>query len=84
MKVQIEGQLYLESDERQFVIKQYNGKVDDKGKELFQAKGYFSSIEGAIKHLVKMKLMESTSTTLGELLREIESIKGYIESKVTI
>jgi len=84
MKVQIEGQLYLESDERQFVLKQYNGKTDDKGKELFQSKGYFSSIEGAIKHLVKMKLMDSTSSTLSELLREIENIKAYIESKITI
>lgn len=84
MKVQIEGNLYLESDERQFVLKQYNGKIDDKGKELFQAKGYFSSIEGALKHIVKMKLMDSTVATLSELLREVNEIKSYIESKVNI
>ncbi|WP_044648328.1 hypothetical protein [Paenibacillus terrae] len=89
MKIQIEGSLYLESDGMQFILKQYTGKttlVKLTGKEAEQYKthGYFSTVEGALKKVVKMKVMESTATTIGELLKELEGIRQYIESKVTI
>ena len=84
MKVQIEGQLYLESDGMQFIIKEYSGKQDKAGNDLYKTHGYYSSVEGAIKGLVKKKIMESTAATLLELLGEVEGIKAYIESKVNI
>jgi hypothetical protein len=88
MKVCIENNLYLESDERQFVLKEYTGKqsVGKNGEvtDLFKTIGYYTDIRAAINKLVQMKIMESTSTTLGELLAEVESIRGYIESKVTV
>ncbi|MEC1157123.1 MazG nucleotide pyrophosphohydrolase domain-containing protein [Cytobacillus horneckiae] len=36
MKVQIEDNLYLELDDKCFVIKEYTGKEDNKGKALFK------------------------------------------------
>ncbi|KAF6636554.1 hypothetical protein [Paenibacillus polymyxa] len=89
MKIKIEGSLYLESDGMQFILKQYNGKMSvakDTGKETEQYKthGYFSTVKGALEKVVKMKVMDSTATTLGELLKELEGIRQYIESKVTI
>ncbi|RUT48548.1 hypothetical protein EJP82_00975 [Paenibacillus anaericanus] len=84
MKVLIEDNLYLESDEKQFVIKKYSGKVDRDGKEQFQPKGYFSSIEGALNHLVKMKIKESTASTLSELVRDIQEIKAWISREIGV
>lgn len=84
MKVQIEGQLYLESDGMQFILREYNGKQDKAGNDIYKTHGYYSSVEVAIKGLVKKKVMESTAATLSELLREVESIKAYIESKINV
>lgn len=82
MKVHIEKNIYLESDDRQFIIKEYTGKTDKNGTELFITHGYFSSIKSALKHLVKMKIKESTATTLKELIDDINKIHLYIESKI--
>lgn len=87
MKVQIENNLYLESDGMQFILKEYTGKTREvKGEEIEQSKthGYFSSISSALKHVVKMKIMDSTAQTLGELLQEVKGIREYIESKVNV
>ena len=85
MKVQIENNLYLESDSMQFIVKEYTGNftTDKKtGKEIEQYKthGYFPNVEFALKHYLKMKVMESTAQTLGELLQDIRRIREYIES----
>ena len=87
MKVHIENSIYLESDGTQFILKEYTGKTTEvKGKEIEQYKthGYFSSISGALNKVTKMKVMDSTAQTLGELLQEVEGIREYIESKVTV
>lgn len=88
MKVNIEGNLYLESDGMQFVLKDYTGKTyqDKKGKETeaYNTLGYFSTVQSAMRHLVKMKLMQSTATTLNELLQDVERIREYIESRVSV
>ncbi|ANY69737.1 hypothetical protein BBD42_27025 [Paenibacillus sp. BIHB 4019] len=82
MKVQIEGNLYIEHDGRQFIIKQYTGKLDSKGSEAYAAIGYYTKLEFAIKRLVQLKISESTAATLRELLTEVESIGEYIRSKI--
>ncbi|MCA1029280.1 hypothetical protein LCM23_25035 [Cytobacillus kochii] len=82
MKVNIEGNLYLESDDKCFVIKEYTGKEDNKGKALFKTFGYFPTVEQAMKKLVQMKIKQSNALTLIELVREIEGINQYIQSKL--
>lgn len=88
MKVQIENNLYIESDGMQFILKQYNGKqtIDKDGKatDQYKALGYFPDVAGALKKVVKMKVMDSTARTLSELLTEVKGIREDIESKVTI
>ncbi|CAM5794690.1 hypothetical protein [Brevibacillus borstelensis] len=83
MKVQIEDNLYLESDGLQFIIKEYSGKEDSLGRPLYKAHGYFSGVGQAVKHLIKMKVMESTAQTLSELCQDILRIERYIESKLS-
>lgn len=86
MKVNIEGNVFLESDGNQFIIKKYTGKVytDKNGKETeaYDTLGYFNQLKHALGHLVRMKIMESTANTLQELIEEIKQIELFIESKV--
>lgn len=87
MKVCIENNLYIESDGIQFILKQYTGKQqvkeDGSTTDLYKTRGYFPTIASALNHVVKMKIMDSTASTLSELITEVESIRAYIESKVT-
>jgi len=87
MKVHIENNLYIESDERQFILKEYTGKQsfdkDGKATDLYKTHGYFPDVAGALNKVVKMKIMDSTAQTLSELLAEVKGIREYIESKVT-
>ena len=85
MKVQIEGKLYLESDGTQYILREYTGRTqfkDGKEYEHFITKGYFSSIEGALKKLVKMKIMDSTAADLKSLLQEIKEIYDDLKLKL--
>ncbi|WP_145413766.1 hypothetical protein [Paenibacillus xylanexedens] len=88
MKIQIEENLFIESDSMQFIIKEYTGKqtVGEGGKvtENYKTHGYYSDVKSCLNKIVKMKVMDSTATTLSELLEEVNGIKEYIESKVTI
>jgi hypothetical protein len=89
MKVQIENNLYIESDSLQYIIKEYTGKVstDEKtGKEteLYNTLGYYTNVKSCVKHILNMKIKESTASTLSELLEDVKRIESYIESKVAI
>lgn len=89
MKVHIEDNLYLESDGMQFIIKEYTGNIykDKKtGKETesFNTHGYFNSVQSACRHLLKIKLMESTATDLKTLLQGVQEIREWIEAKVSV
>jgi hypothetical protein len=84
MKVQIEGNLYLESDERQFILKEYTGKQDKDGKETFKIHGYYGSIHQALKGYTTMKIKQSTAVTLSELVLDVNRIETHIKSKISI
>lgn len=68
----------------QFIIKEYNGKKDATGRELYKTHGYFPSVQSAVKHLVKMKVMQSTAQTLSELHQDALRIEQYVESQLTV
>lgn len=79
MKVQIEENLYIESDSNQFIIKEYTGNVDKDGKELFKTVGYYTCVKDCLKRYMTLKIKESTATTLTELREDIIRIEQYIE-----
>ncbi|MED4172627.1 hypothetical protein P4631_09280 [Halalkalibacterium halodurans] len=81
MKVKIEDNLYIEGDGRQYTLKQYTGKKSSEGREDYVIHGYFGTIESAVKKVVKLKISESTASTLAELVDEIKRIRNYVESK---
>lgn len=86
MKIQIENKLYIESDDRQFIIKKYTGTFDktDPEKELFKPLGYYGTLRQAVKAIIKMKLMKSDATTIKELLNELTRIEDEINQLITV
>lgn len=81
MKVNIENNLYLESDSMQFILKEYNGNEDKHGNPLYKTHGYFPNIKSALKHVMKMKIMNSTASNLIELREDIARIESMINSE---
>lgn len=80
MKVNIENNLYLESDSMQFILKEYNGNEDKHGNPLYKTHGYFPNIKSALKHVMKMKIMNSTAANLVELRSDIGKIERIINT----
>jgi hypothetical protein len=79
MKVLIQDNIYIVSDERQYVLKEFTGQFDKKGNEVVKILGYFGKVSQALKHVVKMNIMKSDATTLRELVADIEQIDNRIE-----
>jgi hypothetical protein len=58
MKIQVEDKLFIESDDMQFIVKQYSGKFDKNEKETFKVLGYFGTLKQAVKFLIKKDFMD--------------------------
>lgn len=84
MKVKVEENLYIESDDLQFVIRKYNGKEDKNGRPVYTNLGYFTNLSAAIQKLVKIKIKESEATTLRELLIDLRRIERDINEMIKI
>jgi hypothetical protein len=84
VKVQIEDNLYIESDAYNFILKEQTVRKDGIGAGKTIIHGYFSSVESVIKRVLKMKIKQSTATTLQELVLDIQRIEGYIHSQLQV
>jgi hypothetical protein len=80
MKIQVEDNLFIESDDMQFILKRYSGKFDKNGKETYKVLGYFSNLKQVVKHLIKLSCLESTATTFKELFGHLEKMESKIDS----
>lgn len=84
MKVQIEANLYLESDPHNFILKEYTLRKDgvSEGKPIIH--GYFSNVQSALQKVIKMKIKQSTAKTLQELAADIRRIEEYIRTNISV
>lgn len=86
MKIHIENNIYLESDEQQFLLKEYTGNTytNKKGEEVetYKNLGYYGTIEHAIKGIINKKLLKSNATTLMELRNDVSNLKEMIDKKI--
>lgn len=85
MKIHIEGNVFIESDEHQFILKRYgNTYINKEGEEVqnYTVIGYYPTVEQAINSLIKKKLLNSQATTLKELKEDVESIREFVKSKI--
>jgi len=85
MKIHIEGNVFIESDEHQFILKRYgNTYINKEGEEVqnYTVIGYYPTVEQAINSLIKKKLLNSQAATLKELKEDVESIREFVKSKI--
>lgn len=82
---EVERWLYLESDDMQYTLKRYNGKVsvDKHGRETEQSEtiGYFTNVQSALMKIMSMKIKQSTAATLDQLLIDIKRIEHEIKMR---
>lgn len=78
---EVKGKLYLESDSLNFMIREYNGSVNEKGVEAYKNHGYFSSVVFALNYLIEFNVKKSTAQTLTELRNDIKKIESIISSE---
>ncbi|QGQ97009.1 hypothetical protein EHS13_20030 [Paenibacillus psychroresistens] len=78
------GELVIESDGMQFSIRKY--KKSEKAESGFNQEihGHYLSLAGAVKGVVRMKIMESTTTTLRELIEDLKRIEAWIHEQIQI
>ncbi|CAN7653872.1 hypothetical protein LJR153_005055 [Paenibacillus sp. LjRoot153] len=85
---EVKGKLVIESDSLGYQVKLYNGtRIDDKTKkeiELSTTIGNFMTGKGCCKFLMNLKIKQSTAETLLELMKDVERIEQWIESKVDV
>jgi hypothetical protein len=85
MKIQIEDKLFIESDDMQFIVKQYSGKFDNKTeKETYKVLGYFGSLKQAVKFLIKKECMGSTVETFQQMFDELDRIETKYDKLIGI
>ncbi len=78
MKVHVEGNIYIESDERQFIVREYTGTRDKEGREIQKDPRYFTSFNGCLKYLLNKELRDSTVSDLKELKNELRRIEEVL------
>jgi hypothetical protein len=83
MKIQLSEKVFLESDSMQFIIRKYTGRIDDKGNETAVNLGYFSSFKSALKHIIKMDLLNCDAKELYDISDELITIEKKIDNIIT-
>lgn len=82
MKIKLEKNTYLESDQWQYILRKYSRKRDEKTGEMKESvlnSTYHPTVQTAIKKIFREKVRESTATNMKDLLNEIERIENKID-----
>jgi len=77
MNIKLEKDIILYSNENEFQLRKETG-VDKKGRITYKTYGFYSTLDGALNGYVKYMTRMSGATTVQELHKELERIKGYI------
>lgn len=81
-RVHIENDIYMTVEHLNVTLeKRTVFKSGDKaGQENFTPFAWYSTVKGAAKGLLRLKLAESTATTLKELVADMERIEAHIDA----
>ncbi|OPH61837.1 hypothetical protein BC351_00935 [Paenibacillus ferrarius] len=87
MKVEIEPNLFIESDTHGYQVVKYTGYRFDKklnrDVETYNVLANFQTVKGCAKWIsLSLKVKESTAATLKELVQDVKRIEKYIENKI--
>ncbi len=79
MKVQIDTNLFLESDEHNFILRELKVSQSGRAKSKFK---YFANLDGVLNHLFTRRVKQSKAQTLQQLLNEISAMKLEVKEKL--
>ena len=82
MKIKIDENLYLESDENQLMLKKYSGKLDTQGRETYRVIGYYGNIEHATKSILDRIVLDSDATSFEALRKEVKEKWEEVKRKM--
>ena len=80
MMIPINDQLRINSDSRQWMIER---KRIRKGKESWEARLYFGTLEACIKDLGELMVRTSKANTLVDALKEVENVTATLCQALT-
>ena len=80
MMIPINDQLRINSDSRQWMIER---KRLRKGKESWEARLYFGTLEACLKDLGELMVRTSKANTLVDALKEVEKVTATLSQALT-
>ena len=80
MMIPINDQLRIKSDSRQWMIER---KRLRKGKESWEARLYFGTLEACLKDLGELMVRTSKANTLVDALKEVEKVTATLSQALT-
>ena len=80
MMIPINDQLRIKSDSRQWMIER---KRIRKGKESWEARLYFGTLEACIKDLGELMVRTSKANTLADALKDVENVTATLSQALT-
>lgn len=85
MKIKLSDKVFLESDSMQFIIRKYTGHIDEKTqKETYNNLSYFSNFKSALKHIIKMDLLDDSNLlNLLDIRWKLDQIEKKIDEVVS-
>lgn len=87
MKVQIEENLFIESNPYGFEVKRYGTRYDEKAEEevdvVLDTK-HFQTIQGCCRYIALLKVKDMPADTLRDLVQAVERLAAAIEEKVAV
>lgn len=81
--IHIEDKIFIEVDESSATVKEYTGKFDKDGKELYNVLGYFQTVQGAVKKLLRLNIARTKINSLNELLERLNGIESKIDEAIS-
>ena len=84
MRIHVEGDYWISYDGMNHTLEQEGtvgkgGKSENVGAKKVTSLGYFSSIGGCMKEMLKVEIMNSTAANLRELMVDVARIESKIE-----
>lgn len=84
MRIHIEGDLYISGDRLEYAIERKTTTQSGKtaGAELFTQISHHPTVQSCLKAIMRMKIADSTATTLQELKADVERIEREISEVI--
>ena len=80
MLIPINDQFRIKSDSRQWMIER---KRTRKGKESWEARLYFGTLEACLKDLGELMVRTSKANTLADALKDVENVTATLSQALT-